>query len=311
MRVPVTAQNGEDGMEYDSGMKIRSRGQKIFGVCNTVFLLLLGLVCLYPFWYELCLSLSSNRAVLAKEVTVLPVEFSLEAYEYVLKRAPFWRSLWMTVVRILIGLPLGMLLMTLAAYPLSKDRSRFRLRTAYVWFFFLTMLFNGGMIPAYLVIVQLHLLNSIWSLVLPGAVNVFNMLLLLSFFRNVPTGLEDAARVDGAGHFRTLFSIYVPISKPVLATVALFTIVGSWNSWFDGMIYMKTDRYPLQTYLRTIVYNYDFGSMSLSDQMKLAQMSPKGIKAAQMVLGAIPILLIYPWLQKYFVSGITLGSVKE
>ncbi len=298
-------------MEYDSGMKIRSRGQKIFGVCNTVFLLLLGLLCLYPFWYELCLSFSSNRAVLAKEVTVLPVEFSLEAYEYVMKRAPFWKSLWTTVTRILIGLPLGMLLMTLAAYPLSKDRSRFRFRTVYVWFFFLTMLFNGGMIPAYLVIVQLNLLNSIWSLVLPGAVNVFNMLLLLSFFRNVPTGLEDAARVDGAGHFRTLFFIYVPISKPVLATVALFTIVGSWNSWFDGMIYMKTDRYPLQTYLRTIVYNYDFGSMSLSDQMKLAQMSPKGIKAAQMVLGALPILLIYPWLQRYFVSGITLGSVKE
>lgn len=298
-------------MEYDSGMKIRSRGQKIFGVCNTVFLLLLGLLCLYPFWYELCLSFSSNRAVLAREVTVLPVEFSLEAYEYVMKRAPFWKSLWTTVTRILIGLPLGMLLMTLAAYPLSKDRSRFRFRTVYVWFFFLTMLFNGGMIPAYLVIVQLNLLNSIWSLVLPGAVNVFNMLLLLSFFRNVPTGLEDAARVDGAGHFRTLFFIYVPISKPVLATVALFTIVGSWNSWFDGMIYMKTDRYPLQTYLRTIVYNYDFGSMSLSDQMKLAQMSPKGIKAAQMVLGALPILLIYPWLQRYFVSGITLGSVKE
>ncbi len=298
-------------MKYESGMKIRSKGQKIFGIFNMVFLLLLGFLCLYPFWYELCLSLSSNRAVLAKEVTIFPVEFSLEAYEYVMKRAPFWKSLLMTIARILIGLPFGMILMTLAAYPLSKDSSRFRFRTAYVWFFFITMLFNGGMIPAYLLIVQLNLLNNIWALVLPGAVNVFNMLLLLSFFRNVPTGLEDAARVDGAGHFRTLFSIYVPISKPVLATVALFTIVANWNSWFDGMIYMKTDRYPLQTYLRTIVYNYDFGNMSLSDQLKLAQMSPKGIKAAQMVLGAIPILLIYPWLQKYFVSGITLGSVKE
>ena len=298
-------------MKYESGMKIRSKGQKIFGIFNMLFLLLLGFLCLYPFWYELCLSLSSNRAVLAKEVTIFPVEFSLEAYEYVMKRAPFWKSLLVTIARILIGLPFGMILMTLAAYPLSKDSSRFRFRTAYVWFFFITMLFNGGMIPAYLLIVQLNLLNNIWALVLPGAVNVFNMLLLLSFFRNVPTGLEDAARVDGAGHFRTLFSIYVPISKPVLATVALFTIVANWNSWFDGMIYMKTDRYPLQTYLRTIVYNYDFGNMSLSDQLKLAQMSPKGIKAAQMVLGAIPILLIYPWLQKYFVSGITLGSVKE
>lgn len=289
----------------------RKKGQKIFSIFNTLLLICLGLLCFYPFWYEVCLSLSSNRAVLAKEVTFFPIEFSVEAYTYVLKRIPFWKSLLVTFLRVLIGLPLSMGVMILAAYPLSKDKAKFRFRTVYVWFFFITMLFNGGMIPAYLLIVQLKLLNNIWALILPGAVNVFNMLLLLSFFRNVPAGLEDAARVDGAGHFRTLIKIYLPISKPVLATVALFTLVGNWNSWFDGMIYMKTEKYPLQTYLRTIVYNYDFGSMSLSDQLKLAQMSPKGIKAAQMILGALPILLIYPVLQKYFVSGITLGSIKE
>lgn len=289
----------------------RKKGQKIFSIFNTLLLICLGLLCFYPFWYEVCLSLSSNRAVLAKEVTFFPIEFSVEAYTYVLKRIPFWKSLLVTFLRVLIGLPLSMGVMILAAYPLSKDKAKFRFRTVYVWFFFITMLFNGGMIPAYLLIVQLKLLNNIWALILPGAVNVFNMLLLLSFFRNVPAGLEDAARVDGVGHFRTLIKIYLPISKPVLATVALFTLVGNWNSWFDGMIYMKTEKYPLQTYLRTIVYNYDFGSMSLSDRLKLAQMSPKGIKAAQMILGALPILLIYPVLQKYFVSGITLGSIKE
>ncbi len=291
--------------------RIESRGSRIFDKINAVILLLLGLICFLPFWYEVCISLSSNRAVLAKEVAFWPVDFSTEAYQYVLNRKPFWQSLGMTVLRVLIGLPVSMILMITAAYPLSKDKSRFHLRTVYVWYFFLTMLFNGGMIPAYMLIVQLKLLNSIWALVLPGCVNVFNMLLLLSFFRNVPQGLEDAARVDGAGHWRTLIQIYLPISKPVLATVALFTIVGSWNSWFDGMIYMKPAKYPLQTYLRTIIFSYDFGNLSLSDQQKLAEMSPQGVKAAQMTLGALPILAVYPFLQKYFVTGITLGSIKE
>ncbi|MDO4292811.1 MAG: carbohydrate ABC transporter permease [Eubacteriales bacterium] len=301
----------EKNRDIFASHKIESPGRMVFHFFNAALLIFLGLICFFPFWYEVCISFSSNRAVLAKEVSILPVEFTLEAYAYVLERLPFWKSLLVTVERVAIGLPISMLLMTLAAYPLSKDKSKFRFRSFYVWFFFITMLFNGGMIPSYLLIVQLGLLDSVWALILPGAFNVFNMLLLLSFFRNIPAGLEDAARVDGAGHLRTLLSIFLPISKPVLATVALFTLVGSWNSWFDGMIYMKTDHYPLQTYLRTIVYSYDFGNMSLSDQMRLAQMSPKGIKAAQMTIGALPILLVYPLLQKYFVSGITLGSVKE
>lgn len=293
-----------------SGM-VCSRKEKVFNVFNAAFLILLGLICFLPFWYEFCISISSNRAVLAKEVFLWPVEISLEAYQYVLERAPFWKSLWVTLKRVLLGLPLSMLLMILAAYPLSKNTAKFRYRTVYVWFFFITMLFNGGMIPTYMLIVQLNLLDSIWSLVLPGAVNVFNMLLLLNFFRNIPDALEEAARVDGAGHWRILFQIYLPISKPVLATVALFTLVNNWNSWFDGMIYMKNANYPLQTYLRTIIFNYDFGNLSLTDQMRLAQMSDQGLKAAQMILGAVPILAVYPFLQKYFVSGITLGSVKE
>lgn len=291
--------------------KIRSRGSKIFDLINIIILFLLGFICLYPFWYEICISFSSNAAVISKSVTFWPVGFNLEAFSYVLERAPFWKSLMVTIIRVLLVLPTSLLVMTMAAYPLSKDSTEFKARNIYVWFFFITMLFNGGMIPSYLLIVGLNLKNTIWALVLPSIVNVFNLLLLLSFFRNIPDGLEDAARIDGAGYYKILFEIIIPISKPVLATVALFTLVNNWNSWFDGLIYMQTDKYPLQTYLRTIIYNFDFANLSLEEKMRLAQMNQKSLKAAQMVIGAIPILAVYPFLQKYFVSGITLGSVKE
>jgi putative aldouronate transport system permease protein len=289
----------------------RTFGEKAFSVINIIILTSLGLVCLLPFWYQLVISLSSVRAVNSREVFLLPVELTLEAYEYVMNRAPFWQSLFITLQRVFIGLPISLFLMITASYPLSKEKSRFKSRSIYVWFFFLTMLFNGGMIPAYLLIVQLNLLNTIWALVLPGSVNVFNMLLLLSFFKNIPSEIEDAALVDGASQWRILWRIYVPISTPVIATVTLFTIVAHWNSWFDGMIYMKQNSYPLQTYLRTIIYSFDFAGLSLAERQQLALISPKGIKAAQMIIGAIPILIVYPFLQRYFVTGITLGSVKS
>lgn len=291
--------------------RIVSRGTQVFSVFNNIILITLGLLCLVPFWYEICVSFSSNRAVIANEVYLWPKEFAVESYRYVMERTPFWHSMGVTIKRVLLSLPISLFLMITAAYPLSKERSRFKSRTFYVWFFFITMLFNGGLIPQYLLIVQLGLLNNIMSLVLPGAFSVFNMLLVLSFFRNVSASLDDAARIDGAGQWRTLFQIYVPISLPVLATVTLFTLVGNWNSWFDGMIYMKSNNVPLQTYLRTVVFNYDFGKLTLEEQQRLAKMSPEGVKAAQMVIGAIPILAIYPFLQKYFITGITLGSVKE
>ena len=300
--------SSDDG--FGEARAIKSAGAKVFNVINSCFLVLLGVVCLFPFWYEVCISFSSNDAINAKSVIFYPVEFNVEAFRYVLERGPFWKALLITVERVVLVLPISMVVMCLAAYPLSKSSLVFRARTGYVWFFFITMLFNGGMIPTYLLVTGLGLKNSIWAMVLPNCVNVFNMLLLLSFFRDVPDGLEDAAKIDGAGHFRTLFQIFIPISKPVLATVALFTLVNNWNAWFDGMIYMQNDKYPLQTYLRTIIYNFDFQSLSLEERIRLASMNQKSLKAAQMVIGAIPILMVYPFLQKYFVSGITLGSVK-
>ena len=222
--------------------RIESRGVRVFSVVNTLILITLGLLCLIPFWYEICISLSSNMAVIAREVFLWPKELSMESYIYVMERMPFWRSIWVTIKRVLLSLPISLFLIVTAAFPLSKEKGRFKGRSFYVWFFFLTMLFNGGMIPQYLLIVQMKLLNNILALVLPGAFSAYNMLLVLSFFRNVPSSLDDAARIDGAGQWRTLIQIYLPISLPVLATVTLFTLVGNWNSWFDGMIYMKSNR---------------------------------------------------------------------
>jgi len=290
---------------------IRTRGEKIFSIFNTIILLILGALCVLPFWYIFCVSISDAGAVTAGQVSFLPVRPTTEAYTYILGKVPFWKSMVVTIKRVVLGIPLSLFIMILCAYPLSKDKYHFKARGIYVWVFFLTMLFNGGMIPTYLVVNELGLLDSVWALVLPMTVNVFNMLLLLSFFRQVPTELEDAAFVDGASHWTILWKIFVPISLPVIATVTLFTTVQHWNSWFDGMIYMnKPENWPLQTYLRSIVIEFNVANMSIEEQKRLAEMSTKTVKCAQMFIGAIPILMVYPFLQKYFVSGITLGSVK-
>ncbi len=178
-----------------------------------------------------------------------------------------------------------------------------------------TILFNGGLIPWYMTIKATGILDTIWALILPGAVQVFNCILLLNFFRGLPKGLEEAAFVDGANHVKILFRIFVPLSTPALATVALFTIVMHWNSWFDGMILMNSpDKYPLQSYLQTVVVKLNTSSFASIDPVQaklLNQISDRTVKAAQIFMATLPILLVYPFLQKYFMSGIVLGSVKE
>ena len=286
------------------------RKNKVNQAVILFILFLMAFVCFIPFWYIVCQSFSSNEAIRAGKVRFLPVDFTLNSYAYVLQRFPFWKSFGITVLRVCLGLPLNLFMILTAAYPLSKEKRKFKARAVYVWIFFLTMLFNGGMIPTYLLVNNLHLMDTIWSLIFPGCINVFNMLLVLSFFRQLPEELEEAAAIDGAGHWKILWKIFVPISLPVIATVTLFTVVQHWNSWFDGMIYMKTENYPLQTYLRSIIINFNFTNLSPEEQRRLSSFNEDGLKSAQMIIGVIPILLVYPFLQKYFVSGITLGSVK-
>ena len=292
-------------------MKIESKGVKIFRVFNVMILTALALLCLLPFLNVLALSFSDKIAAASGVVTFWPVNFSLDAYKYVLEQGAFWRSFLISVERVILGGGLGIFLTVLCAYPLSKSSQVFRMRTVYVWYFFITMLFSGGLIPSYVVISSLDLKNTIWALVLPGAVSAYNILLMLNFYRQLPSELDEAAFIDGAGHFKTWLYIYLPCSVPSIATIALFTIVSQWNAWFDGLIYMtKTELYPLQSYLQTIVTRLDFQNMTVEELKRLSNLNQRSLISAQMVIAIVPILLLYPFLQKYFVTGIVLGSVK-
>ena len=222
----------------------------------------------------------------------------------------------MSLRRVLIGVPINLALIVFTAYPLSKSRSDFRLRNMYSWFFVITILFSGGLIPTYMVVRYTGLMDKIWALILPGALPVFSMLVVMNFMRSLPKELEEAAYIDGASHFMTLFRVVLPVSTPTLATVTLFSFVAHWNSWFDGMIYMnKVENYPLQSYLQTVVINPEafFRNMTNMSQdlaIYLGLVSARTTNAAQLFLATIPILCVYPFLQKYFTTGLVLGSVK-
>ena len=277
-----------------------------------MILIALALICVIPLLHVLAMSFSSSSAAAAGEVLLWPKEFTLNSYAFVAKRIQFWRSMGVTIIRVTLGSALNVLMAILCAYPLSKDKSEFKFRTFYAWFFFITMLFNGGLIPWFLTIKQLGLLNSIWALILPGAVPVFSVIILLNFFRQVPKSLEEAARIDGAGHFRILWQIYVPLSMPAIATILLFALVFHWNSWFDGLILMNSpDKYPLQSYIQTIVVQRSYDQLSREEIQQLATISDKTLRSAQIFLGSLPIIAVYPFLQKFFVKGMVLGGVKE
>lgn len=293
-------------------MHYTSPGRRLFLAGNTLFLSLLALLCFAPLIHVLAVSFSDSAAVAAGEVTFWPVDFSLKSYDFIISRPEFMRAFLITLERVVLGTTLNMLLTIMIAYPLSKEARAFRLRTVYVWLFVFTILFSGGLVPWYMTIKYTGLLDTIWALVLPGAVPVFNVILLLNFFRGLPKELEESCFMDGAGHVRTLWSVYLPLSLPGLATVGLFTIVGHWNGWFDGLILMnKPEHYPLSSYLQTIIINFDFSQVKQEDIHKLEQISTRTSKAAQIIVGALPILLVYPFLQRFFVKGIVMGSVKE
>lgn len=285
--------------------------RKLFIISNYALLLAVSLLCLLPLIHILAISFSSSSAARAGLVKLWPVEFNVHAYEYVLQKQQFLQSLFISVKRALLGTSLNMLLIIMAAYPLSKEVSAFKMRTVYVWLFFLTILFGGGLIPTFMVVQSTGLINSIWALIIPGAVPVFSIILMLNFYRSLPKELEESAFIDGASHYTILWKIFVPLSVPAVATLTLFSIVGHWNAWFDGIIYMNTsDKYPLQSYLQTAVLQQDLSSLSTLDQKLLKEISNKTFGAAQLFLGTLPILLVYPFLQRFFISGIVLGSVK-
>ena len=276
-----------------------------------LIVILMTLCCLLPLLNTLAISFSNNSAVNANQVGILPVGFTLSSYKKLLEDNQFWRSAWISVLRVVLGTGLNMLMMILLAYPLSKSKNRFASRDIYMKLVIFAMLFNGGLIPGYIIVSKLHLLNTIWALVLPGAVPVFNVILLMNFMKGLPEALEEAAVIDGASEWTILTRVVLPISKPGLATVALFCIVNHWNDYFQGLIYMRTpSKYPLQTYIQQLTIDV---SQIIDPQQLIYFMtiSTRTLNAAKIVVATVPLLVIYPFLQRYFVTGIVIGAVKE
>ena len=294
-------------------MKIKSSpARKSFLVVNYLLLTLVMCISLFPLIHVFALSLSSNSAAQAGWVTIFPVDFTLDSYQYILAKPEFFISFGVSLVRVVLGTLLSIGLTILCAYAMAQPDERFHARKYYVWVFLVTMVFSGGLIPLFIVVKSVGIYNSIWALILPGAVQTFNIILMLNFFRGLPYALTESALIDGASHFQIMTKIIVPVSKPSLATVRLFTMVNHWNSWFDGMIYISdTAKYPLQTYLRNVIQSVDIASIDLTSVGAMTNVSQKTVTAAQIFVAIIPILLVYPLLQKYFITGMTLGSVKE
>jgi len=239
--------------------------------------------------------------------------FTLEAYNFAFMSGRFMDSLWVSVQRVVLGVSINMILMVLTAYPLAKSTANFSARNFYMAFFAFTMIFGGGIIPFFILISNINWLDTIWSLVVPGGLPIFSMLILMNFIRGLPKELEEAALIDGAGYFTTLVVVLLPVLKPALATVALFAFLHHWNEWFLGMIFMRNpSNYPLQTYLQTLLVNFrELIRAAGPDIMALvSRMNERSGRAAQLFLGMLPILAIYPFLQKYFTRGLVIGSVK-
>lgn len=294
-------------------MEHKIKEPRLFMIFNIAFLLFTSVVCIIPFWNLLVISFSSGWAVKANLVTFFPIDFTTTAYEFAFRGGKFTKALWISVQRVVLGGGVNLILIVLTAYPLSQNKEKFAMRNVFMIFFVITMIVNGGLIPTFLLVAKLGLLNSLWALVLPLSLPVFSMVIMMNFIRSLPDELEEAAFIDGATPFQLLFKVLLPVLAPCIATVALFSLVAHWNEWFGGLIYMQDSRrYPLQTYLQTLLRNFeDIIRLSQGDYAEIIKMmNVRTGRAAQLFLGAIPIMMIYPFLQKYFTTGLVLGSVK-
>lgn len=281
---------------------------------NTVFLVLLSAVFLYPLLMTLGLSFSSPRALVGQNVILLPKGFTLQSYQTILSDPTILRYYWNTIVYASTGTLTSLLLTSLLAYPLTV--AEFKGKKLINILLLITMFFGGGMIPSYLNIRNLHMINTIWAMILPGAISAWNVIMFVNFFKGIPDSLRESATIDGAGHVRILFSIVIPLSKALLATIALFTIVGFWNDYFSAMLYLdSTSKMPIQIFLRKILVNMELneGMAKDTDMSRLMDMinaNPRTVKAATTIVTILPILCVYPFLQKYFTKGMMLGAVK-
>jgi putative aldouronate transport system permease protein len=289
------------------GMKV-TRGYRVFQVVNAVVLTLVVVVTLYPFVNIVARSLSDEAEIIAGRVNLWPRGFDLTAYRLVMSDSMFWTNYRNTVVYTVVATVIAMVLTICYAYVLSKQHLRGR--AVMVALAVITMIFPGGLIPNYVLVTSLGLKNTIWAIVLPNAINVFNLLVMKSFFESLPTELEEAAAVDGLSTYGILLRIVLPLSKAMVATMVLFYAVSFWNSWFTAFLYMdRLDLFPVTVYLRNLIAGAT-GAGNMGGGGSDAVQSAATLQSVTIVLTVLPILFVYPFIQRYFVSGVMLGAVK-
>ncbi|WP_028550321.1 carbohydrate ABC transporter permease [Paenibacillus sp. UNC451MF] len=288
----------------------RSWGSRLFDTLNYVLMFLIASVTVIPFLLNVTGSFASPEEALHKNFILIPEHFSLEAYRYIFSTNIIPRSLLVTIFITIAGTVINIVLTSLMAFPLATKR--LRLRRPIMLMVIFSMLFSGGMIPTYLVIKSLGLLNTYGALLLPSAISAFYLIILKNFFMQLPDELEDSARIDGCNDLQTLFRIVIPLSMPAIATLTLFYAVGHWNTFFNALLYINDSaKFPIQVWLRTIVILSQTGIGDSANSFEGAIPPGKTIQMSVIVVSTLPILVVYPFLQKHFAKGVLLGSVKE
>lgn len=286
-----------------------SKSYRVFQVVNTIFMILISAVTLYPFLYLVAQSFSSESAIVKGLVSIIPVDFNLTTYKSILAKGDFQRYYLNTIIYAIIGTVASLMTSAMLAYPLSK--SKLRLNKFFGPFIIFTMYFGGGMIPNYVLINGLGLRNTMAAFILPGMIGTYYVLLMRSFFAGVPSELEEAGEIDGLSKFGVFFRIVLPLSKPIMATMTLFYMSGYWSNWFTAFLYLDDrDKWPVAYYLKTIIAGTSTSADPGAANAETMQIAAN-IKSCCMVLMAVPIICVYPFIQKYFVQGMMLGGVKE
>lgn len=285
-------------------------GEKVFDVFNYLFLLLLLFVSIYPCWYVLVMSVSDPvKAYAAGGFILTPKGFSLSSYFEVVRHEQLWHGYLNTIFYVLVGGGLSVLFTITSAFALT--RKGLPGRNTIMFLILFTMYFSGGLIPSYLLVKSLHMLDTPWAMIFPTLISTYNLIITISYFNGLPPSLEEAAKIDGANEYSILFKIMVPLSKPIIAVIALYYMVAIWNNYFSAMIYISDRKwYPLQLVLREILIQNNTSELSSASQTDAAQAYAENVKYATMVVSTIPVLMVYPFLQKFFVKGVMIGAVK-
>ncbi|WP_438448435.1 carbohydrate ABC transporter permease [Gorillibacterium sp. sgz5001074] len=303
------------GNVKSSRLRYSSLSDKVFDTCNILFMLALMIITLYPFINMLAVSLNDANDAIKGGIYIWPRSWTMENYKYIFGESSIYHSTLISALRTVIGTAVAVFCTAMLAYTIS--RQDYVLRKFVTMFFVFTMYFSGGLIPVYLLIKNLNLIDSFWVYIIPGIVGVFNMIVIRSFIEGLPEGILESARIDGAGEFTTFMRVVLPLTIPALATVSLFVAVGQWNSWFDVFLYnssnlnLSTLQYELMKILQT---SNTATSQSAGDVYaqsgSVTSVTPASIRATMTIIAGVPILVVYPFLQKYFVQGMTVGGVK-